>query len=153
MVGLLRLDARLKLDGWNVLPALRGEPGKVCTRRFWQWNRYTPVLECNAAMRDGAWKLVRPVIHEAMNLPKDECDRDMASKRNPETRTTICRDPEPERTIPPAPPAQLFDIESDPYEKHDLAAAEPDRVARMLRELETWFEAVEADRRTIDDTW
>ena len=147
------VPAGLKVDGWNVLPALQGERGKVCTRRFWQWNRYTPVLECNAAMREGGWKLVRPVIHEAMHLPQEECDRDVASKRDPETRTTICRDPEPERTIPPAPPAQLFNIDADPLEKHDLAAAEPDRAAQMLRELETWFEAVEADRRSIADKW
>jgi len=41
------------LDGQNILPALRGDGGDVCTRRFWQWNRYTPVVESNAAFRDG----------------------------------------------------------------------------------------------------
>ena len=45
--------AILKLDGVNVLPSLQGERGKVRNERFWQWNRYKPDGECNAAMRDG----------------------------------------------------------------------------------------------------
>jgi len=36
-------------------------------------------------------------------------------------------------------------------EAHDLATEEPGRLARMLSELETWFESVEADRARIDD--
>ena len=54
------LAPTLPLDGVNVLPVLRGEPGQVETRRFWQWNRYQPDITSNAAMRDGDWKLVRP---------------------------------------------------------------------------------------------
>ena len=51
----------------------------------------------------------------------------------------------------PAP--QLFDIEADPSESHDLASAEPARVRRMQAELAAWFETVEADRATIRDEW
>ena len=51
------------------------------------------------------------------------------------------------------PPAQLFNITDDPLEQNDLAPQHPDRVLRMLRELETWFEQVEADRAGIDDRW
>jgi len=149
----IEAPARLPLDGWNVLPALRGDDGKVNTRRFWQWNRYTPVVECNAAMRDGEWKLVRPVIMEAMHLSKAEGALDVATKYDPANRPPVCRDPEPERRIPPPPPAQLYNIDRDPLEQEDLAAAEPERAAKMLRELEEWFEAVEAERRTIDDVW
>jgi arylsulfatase A len=60
------VPAHLNLDGISVLPVLRGEHGQIETRRFWQWNRYTPLVTCNAAMRDGEWKLVRPAITEAM---------------------------------------------------------------------------------------
>lgn len=139
----------VKLDGDDVLPVLQGEPGKVNTRRFWQWNRYTPVVTCNAAMRDGEWKLVRPQIREAMIVSKADLEMDYGLKYEPERYTDICRDPEPERSLPDPPPALLFNLHSDPYEQHDLAAAHPGRVSRMKAELESWFEEVEADRRTI----
>jgi arylsulfatase A-like enzyme len=143
--------AALALDGQNVLPVLRGEGGQVCTRRFWQWNRYTPLVTCNAAMRDGGWKLVRPRIKEAMVVSPGDLEMDRALKYEPHKFTDICRDPEPSRQVPPPPPPQLFHIARDPLEAHDLAAEEPGRLARMLSELETWFESVEADRARIDD--
>lgn len=76
---------------------------------------------------------------------------DRALKYQPELYTDICRDPEPERDVPPPPPPELYNIDRDPLERHDLAEAEPERAARMLRQLETWFESVEAERRSIDD--
>ena len=90
---------------------------------------------------------------EAMHLSKAEGALDVATKYDPANRPPVCRDPEPERRIPPPPPAQLYNIDRDPLEQEDLAAAEPERAAKMLRELEEWFEAVEAERRTIDDVW
>ncbi len=141
------------LDGWDVLPVMRGESDQVNSRRFWQWNRYSPVLECNAAMRDGDWKLVRPRIDEAMFVTEEDLAMDRATKVDPANRTDICRDPEPEREIPPPPPPELYNIADDPLEQHDLADEQPQRVARMLLELETWFEEVEAERATIDDVW
>ena len=48
-------------------------------------------------------------------------------------------------------PAQLFDLETDPEERHDRAPDHPDRVLRMERELSRWFADVEADRRSIHD--
>lgn len=145
------VPSHLKLDGLNLLPVLRGEGGKTETRRFWQWNRYTPLVTCNAAMRDGDWKLVRPAIREAMQVP------DMhllpISMYQPEQfiENGIVRDPEPPRLVPPPPPAQLFHLSEDPLETTNLAAEQPDRAQRMLRELETWFEEVEAERATIND--
>jgi len=147
----IEIPPDLALDGWNVLPVLRGEGGKVNTRRFWQWNRYTPVGTSNAAMRDGEWKLVRPSIKEVMFVSREDLDMDQATKRDPTKYTDICRDPEPEREVPPPPPPQLYNIEADPLEQNDLATSEPERTAKMLRELEDWFESVEADRRSIKD--
>jgi arylsulfatase A-like enzyme len=141
----------LDVDGANVLGAFRGEGGELPAVRFWQWNRYTPVPTCNAAMRDGKWKLVRPVLREAMVVSQADSAMDRALKYEPERFDDICREPEPPREIPQPAPAELYDLEADPGEQHDLAAAEPDRAARMLRELETWFEKVEAERRSIDD--
>jgi arylsulfatase A len=141
----------LALDGVNVLPVLRGESGKVETRRFWQWNRYTPLVTSNAAMRDGDWKLVRPAIRESMIVSPEDLEMDRALKYAPGRFSDIRRGPEPERIVPPPPPPQLYNIAQDPLEQHDLAAQEPARIARMLQELETWFESVDADRRSITD--
>ena len=86
----------LKLDGINVMPTLQGEHGKVPTERFWQWNRYTPDAECNAAMRDGRWKLVRPAIRELMQVSNEDLAMDIQSKYNPENFHDISRSPEPD---------------------------------------------------------
>ena len=67
MAGVRPPPGMLPLDGRDILPVMRGESHKVCTRRFWQWNRLEPVGSCNAAMRDGDWKLVRPEIKECVN--------------------------------------------------------------------------------------
>lgn len=137
------------LDGQSVLPLLRGERGELDTTRFWQWNRYTPLVTGNAAMRDGAWKLVRPAIREAMQVAPEDLAMDRRLKYEPEAFTDIRRGPDPPRDVPDPPPPLLFKIDEDPYEAHDRAAALPQRVARMLGELEDWFAAVEADRRSI----
>lgn len=147
----LEIPKGLALDGQNVLPVLRGMADKVQTRRFWQWNRYPPLVISNAAMRDGEWKLVRPRMSETMRVPPGDVAMDRALKFEPDKYTDICRDPLPSRDVPPPPPPQLFNIEQDPLEQHDLATAHPRRVAKMLRELETWFEAVEAERREISE--
>ena len=52
---------------------------------------------------------------------------------------------------PAPPPAQLFDIVNDPFERIDLAAKESQRVSRMTNALASWFEDVEQDRRAIHD--
>jgi arylsulfatase A-like enzyme len=135
------------LDGRNVLPALLGESDRVDSRRFWQWNRYTPEATSNAAMRDGDWKLARPAIREAMWVHPDDLATDRALKYRPETITNIAHTPEPARDLPAPPPPQLFNLRDDPLDEHDLAEREPERTRRMLRELETWFEQVETERR------
>jgi arylsulfatase A len=143
----------VRLDGIDVLPVLRGEHGDVPPRRFWQWNRYTPAGQCNAAMRDGRWKLVLPAIDELLRVSPADLQVDVLSKTRPDEHTALTRDPEPERgAIAPLPP-RLFDIVSDPLERNDLAAAQPERVKRMEGELAAWFEDVEQERRTIRDEW
>jgi arylsulfatase A len=139
------------VDGVNVLPLLQGVPAEVPDERFWQWNRYTPVADVNAAMRDGKWKLVRPAIPEAMQVSAADLMTDADLKFRPEAYTAIIEDPEPERDIGPLPPSQLFDIGADPAEANDLAADHPGRVSRMEDALARWFESVELDRCSITD--
>ncbi len=140
------MPRELAVDGQNMLPVLRGQGGKVPTQRFWQWNRYTPLITSNAAMRDGEWKLVRPVINETMSVSPKDSQQDYDSKYQPERFTAICRDPEPPREIPPPPPPQLFNIGQDPLEQHNLATTEAERTAKMLTALESWFEEIEVER-------
>ena len=143
--------ADLSLDGCNVLPVLRGESAPADPRRFWQWNRYAPVRECNAAMRAGDWKLVRPVIKEAMWTSPDEMAMDRRFEMAPHELEDILRGPEPDRELSPPGAPQLYDLAQDPGEEHDLAAELPDLAHRMLRELETWFEEVEEERTSIEE--
>ena len=139
----------IALDGCNVLPALQGEKGHVNPRRFWQWNRYSPISTCNAAMRDGDWKLVRPVIKEAMWTSPDEMAMDRELEMNPEKFVDILHTPEPERELSASSSPELYNVADDPAEKHNLAHVHPDRARRMLQDLETWFEEVETERRSI----
>jgi arylsulfatase A len=147
----LDVPKHLNIDGVNALPVLRGERGRVETRRFWQWNRYTPLVTSNAAMRDGDWKLVRPAIKEAMGVP--DVHWLWVSMYGPEyfIANGIIRDPGPERQVPPPPLPELYNIAEDPLERENLAEKHPERARKMLCELETWFEEVEAERATIDD--
>ena len=65
----------------------------------------------------------------------------------------VNQEPDPPRQIPAPPPAELYNIAEDPLEQRNLADKYPDRVHKMARDLETCFEEVEAERKTIDDTW
>lgn len=145
-------DSPRKLDGANLLPALRGEEGEVPSTRCWQWNRYTPLVESNAAIRDGDWKLVRPEIAEAVDTP------DMrwldVSMYEPEFFVEGgVFEGEPPRQVPPPPKPELYNIADDPLERRNLAEERPELASRLLTKLENWFEEVEAERRTIDDDW
>lgn len=146
----------LKMDGSSVLAQLRGEYPVESPRKFWQFCGYSPIGITNAAMRDGDWKLVRPAIDLAYATDGDAelADRyvlmDIAYKYEPEKVPSIFDWDEPQRVIPDEiPEPELFNIADDPLESHNLAGDHPGRVARMLGELDSWFEDVESDRRTI----
>ena len=149
----VRLLQDLRLDGYNLLPLLKGETHDLPTQRFWQWNRYQPVPAGNAAMRDGEWKLVRPIIPETINADSREIALDGEHRREPWKHFEPITGPCPQRDVPPPPPPQLFNITDDPEERHDLADRHPERVHRMQQRLDEWFTEVDAERRTITDSW
>jgi len=151
MAGVQLPADNLPLDGMNVLPVLRGESGKTITKRCWQWNRYMPVCDCNAAIRDGDWKLVRPWRDRCGDVPDNQWNH--ISMFGPEhfIHNGIFQPPYPTVQLGPTQPPLLFNIRNDPYERNDLASADPDRVSRLGRELDNWFEDVERDRRSIAD--
>ena len=149
----LDIPPGLNLDGVNALPVLRGERDQQLTRRFWQWNRYTPLVTTNAAVRDGDWKLIRPAIDVAMRVP--DLHWLWVSMYGPEyfLRNGVITDPEPKRDMPPPDPPELYNIAEDPKEQTNLADKYPRQVQKLLHDLEVWFEDVEADRATISDDW
>ncbi len=136
-------------DGMDVMAALQGEKGKIPTKRFWQFNRYDPLGNCNAAMRDGEWKLTWPRIEEAMQKLKSDGPPFLRNFEVPHFMMDV-DNPPVERDLALAGKPELYNIEEDPHESVNLAETDPDRVGRMKRELENWFEAVEADRRRIE---
>ncbi len=148
------------MDGKDLSRLILGEPLMVEPSRFWQWNFYLPDISTNAAVRDGAWKLVRPMIRgtrffnkDIYASPEDEAlqkafvEADLKHKENPAQIERLVPVP---RLKPLEPePVELYDLARDPGESRNLAEEHPDRARRMLRDLETWFEQVEADRASI----
>jgi len=162
LAGITR-QAGPALDGRDVSPLLAGAALPEAPRRFWQWNFYVPYVGTNAAVRDGDWKLVRPMISGtrffAKELFESEADAelcqsfveaDLKHKADPRSVTQLI--PVPRVRYPAPEPAELYNLRDDPNETVDLAAQYPDRVHRMLRELESWFEDVEAERRRFAET-
>jgi len=136
----------LLLDGRSLSGLLAGRPHDLPVQRFWQWNRYEPVSHCNAAMRDGDWKLLWPSVSEACaKEPADNepYERGLASAH---WLMDICADL-PARDLPPAPEPRLFDLSTDPCEQNDLAARYPERLASMERQWDAWFDEVMAEWR------
>jgi arylsulfatase A-like enzyme len=140
----------LPLDGVDLWPQIGGAAAKAAAPRFWQWNRYAPLACCNAAMRDGDWKLVYPSIPEAMVVHDLEwLAVSMYQPEYFEERGLVTEIPE--RSVAAASAPLLFNLREDPLEQSDLAEAQPDRVLRMSRAIETWFEEVERERVAITD--
>ena len=144
-------SAGLPLDGHEISALLRGERLQAEPRRFWQWNGYLPVANINAAMRDGAWKVVYPSINIPFasaadaEMEKRYVELDIAYKYHPEQVTAIHTDLMPQRIIPAPAAPELYNIHDDPQEQHNRAQAEPARMARMVAALETWFAEVSAE--------
>ncbi|MEN8662781.1 MAG: sulfatase-like hydrolase/transferase [Lentimonas sp.] len=132
----------LKLDGVDQSAVLRGEVTAHNPKRCWQWNRYDPLIEYNAAIRDGDWKLVRPFVPEAFAVP-DIKWLDV-SMYEPEhfIQNGIITDPAPLVDLPAPPPVELYNLKTDPLEQNNLATSQPQRVKTMEVDLHNWFEDV-----------
>ena len=146
----LEVPQGLDIDGQDASALLQGEKSNGSPLRFWQWNRYEPVQNCNAAMRDGPWKLYQPCVPEAM--AKIEADNQLSefiiNHPDQATENDILRTPvDRELSEPPEP--SLFNLDEDPYEHNDLAVLHPERLEIMKNKLELWFESVLRDRAEI----
>ena len=135
----LPANAGLPLDGQNVLPLLRGETGAARRQSASGSGTTTrPVGACNAAMRDGAWKLVRPRIDEALRTDPADWERDRAYKRDPfsfpgHVHRARARAHHPATARRPS----CTTSSDDPGNSMTWPPKEPERAARMLSVLES----------------
>jgi arylsulfatase A-like enzyme len=134
-------------DGIDIMPLLLGTPDPELTERalFFQRNRYAPVARCNAAIREGRWKLYWP--GEEASLKKDSGRDNPSYQRGlvqPHWEMPLDRQLDPP-TKAPQPPPRLYDLDVDPAEKQDLAAAHPQVVELLMRKHEAWFGQVSAE--------
>jgi arylsulfatase A-like enzyme len=108
--------AGLRFDGRSLMPLLRGES-------------------------DVAWP-DRTLFFQWHRGDRPERDRAFAARS--QKYSLVRREPPPEsRTVPPL---ELFDMESDPYQQHDLAAREPRIVEKMHADYLAWFDDVSSTR-------
>ncbi|NQU42400.1 sulfatase-like hydrolase/transferase [bacterium] len=140
--------SELPLDGADALPLFRGETGKRPDQRFWQFNRYEPVLNCNGAVREGNWKLYFPWIPEAKRKMSSDSEWYHRLFHEPHFETEIDRSAV-QRDLSASSEPELYNLAEDTWEARNLAAEHPERVARMKRAFESWFEEVEAERKRL----
>lgn len=147
--GLPEIAEGKALDGTDFSGRLKGDTTAPASARFWQWNRYSPVLGCNTAIRDGKWKLVMPEIPEAMEVFDGQWLK--TSMYEPEyfIENGIITDPDPERSVGDPLEPELYDIDADPGELKNIAAENPDLVNNMKTRLFNWFESEMREYNTI----
>jgi arylsulfatase A-like enzyme len=112
---------RIKFDGVSLLPLLKGERVDWPDRTlFFQWHRGdAPELYRAFAARSGQYKLVQPAGQAAGQAARAEQNDGAWSSA-----------------------FKLYDMQHDPLETRDLAAAQPDVVEKMKRAYEAWFKDV-----------
>lgn len=139
------------LDGRSLV-GLMGSGGTAAAPSTFvaQWNRYAPVPRCNAAIRDGDWKLVWPPIEAAMTAFPEDSAADRLLHKSDSYPSPLQYSEDVDRHLPATPVRpMLFDISADPYELDDVSLANPLVVTRLADRLDAWFENVEAERHTV----
>ncbi len=110
------VPAGLQLDGKSLMPLLRGESGV-------DWPDRTLFFQWHRS-----------------DVP--EPDRAFAARS--QRYKLVRREPAPESRTPPK--LELFDLETDPDEEHDITAAQPALVERMHADYLAWFRDVSSTR-------
>jgi arylsulfatase A-like enzyme len=128
-------------DSTDLMPLLFGSPTPALTQRAlsFQRNRYAPVPHCNSAIRAGRWKLYWP--GNDSSLKKDTARDNPSYLRGivqPHWEMPLDRQLDAPTTAPqPAP--RLYDLDADPAEQFDLAAAHPEIVRSLAQRHDAWF--------------
>jgi arylsulfatase A len=137
-------------DGVDLSGLLRDGVAPEARTRFWQWSRYQPIWNVNAAVRSDRWKLLYPAIDRVLEIRPQDPQQERIMRADPDTYATP-----PWMTIPSYPDdlescdPQLFDVASDPGETVDLADRQPEILRRLRAELEVWFDDVEGERHRL----
>jgi arylsulfatase A len=146
------------LDGRSLLPLIEAEPGKQAEAGdrglgFWV---YEPALgkKCNtkelmlqqqAEERGELPRSPAPDLDAARILPIPEDGLHGSAAWIEGRWKALLRSDESDE-----PRAELFDLEADAAERHDLSAAEPARLNAMLAELQRWRRSVIASCNGAD---
>jgi arylsulfatase A-like enzyme len=127
------------VDGHSLVPILRGdEPTGRATERpiVLQWDSGQEPRHGRAyCVIEDRWKLVQPC---GMDAPNQQHIRDRYAE--------LCRlQGRGDRSIEGPPRYELYDIQADPGEHHDLSEEHPDEVARLRSLYDAWFADVAGD--------
>lgn len=134
-----------EIDGRDISKCFFGE--RLLDRNlFWQWNRYYPVVEGNAAARINGYKLINPPLMEHIKCLPLDSQLDDEIKANPEKFTSILDLETPKLEIPEKIDTHLFHIDTDPGETKNILKENPEIADEMMKELKQWFTDVEEDR-------
>lgn len=107
-----------KGDGENMLPALLGQSKQ---------GRASLVEEADVlAIVEGKWKLIDRTQHPGNTL------RTRPAQESPSDANAMRFWAQPAY---PTAPLELYDLSTDPYERHNLAAQQPELVQRLQRQL------------------
>jgi arylsulfatase A len=132
------IPQNIGLDGENRLPVWQDNADNVNPIRFWQWNRHYPYPNCNAAMRDGDWKLVYPKLNGYNKMSQANIDMILGKRPYETTRPQMLELGQPDKPL-------LFNIKDDPFETQDLSLANIQRVGQMTAALNDWYGDVMTD--------
>ncbi len=128
-------------DGQNIMPLLMGQPAPALAGRtlLFQRNRYAPVAHCNAAIREGRWKLYWP--GDDSSLKKDSARDNPSYVRgitHPHWEMPLDRQLDAP-TSAPQPAPRLYDLDADPAEQKNLASEHPEIVRALAQKHDAWF--------------
>lgn len=134
----------LPFDGQDILGDLETDQAARERRMCWQFNRYLPVSYCNAAIREGDWKLYWPWIEGAeAKRPEDQA---LFERLIHEPHFEMAVNPPDARgQLPPPAAPELYNLAEDTREERNLAEEHPERVDALKRSFENWFNEVLAD--------
>lgn len=147
LASMCSIDAvsKRRVDGLDFSPVFSGEPLPP-RKLFWQWNRYTPEVKTNAAVRDSQYKLLHTPVQSYLDVPQKELELDEQKVYHPDLFDDLYLAPFPDRPVLSQPSLELYNLLSDPGERNNILDCTP-RIAGDLEDLlNSWFQDVEQER-------
>jgi arylsulfatase A-like enzyme len=118
---------------------------------FWQWNRLTPVAQCNMAMRQNGFKLYYPPVPEAVMYLHSETEPFLEIMNGLDKRHELNRNDVVRQLSRPLKP-KLFNIIDDPEEKEDISSDNEKVYNNMKSDLDEWFDQMEKEWQKAADS-